>query len=107
MYVRHSDYPLCHHTKTNGLQCKSPALNTSAFCHHHQKVRRTRMSTVSSGPGLSTHVLHPLHNAHSIQQALAMVVSGLVANTIHPKVAGRMLYALQLAASDLRKGSLE
>jgi hypothetical protein len=107
MYVRNSEYPLCRHTKTNGLQCKSPALTTSAFCHHHQKARRTRMATVSSGPGLSTSVLHPLRNARSVQQALGMVVSGLAANTIHPKVAGRMIYALQLAASDLRKGSLE
>jgi hypothetical protein len=107
MHVRKSDYPLCRHTKTNGLQCKSPALTTSAFCHHHQKARRTRMGTISSGPGLSTSVLHPLRNARSIQQALEMVVSGLAANTIHPKVAGRMTFALQIAAANLRKGSLE
>jgi hypothetical protein len=107
MYVRNSKYPLCRQTKTNGLQCKSPALTSSAFCYHHQKSHRTRRSTISPGPGLSTHVLHPLHNADSIRQALAMVLSGLAANRIHPKTAGRMLYALQLAASDLRKGSLE
>jgi hypothetical protein len=107
MRTRHSDYPLCRHTKTNGLQCKSPALTTSAFCYHHQKVRRTRMSTISSGPGLSTHVLHPLRNADSIQQALAMVVSALAANRIHPKPAGRMIYALQLAVTAIRQGSLE
>jgi len=65
------------------------------------------MSTISSGPGLSTHVLHPLRNADSIQQALAMVVSALAAGRIHPKPAGRMIYALQLAASEFRKGSLE
>jgi hypothetical protein len=107
MRSRYSEYPLCRHTKTNGLQCKSPALTTSAFCHHHQKARRTRMSTVSSGPGLSTNVLYPLHNARSIQQALGMVLSGLAANTIHPKVAGRMLFALQTASVEARKGSLE
>jgi hypothetical protein len=107
MHTRHSDYPLCRHTKTNGLQCKSPALTSSAFCHHHQKLRRTRPLTISAGPGLSTHVLHPLHNANSVRQALSMVLSGLAANRIHPKSAGKMLYALQLAASELRKGSLE
>jgi len=107
MRVRNSDYPLCRHTKTDGLQCQSPALTTSAFCYHHQKLRRTRMSTISSGPGLSTRVLHPLRNADSIQQAFAMVFSALAANRIHPKVAGRMLYGLQLAASNLRKASLK
>jgi len=107
MHVHNSNYPLCRHIKTNGLLCQSPALTTSAFCYHHQKLRRTSRSTISSGPGLSTHVLHPLRNAESIGQALAMVLSGLAAKRIHPKTAGRMLYALQLAASDLFKGSLE
>ena len=107
MPVRQSDYPLCRHTKTDGIKCSSPALTTSAFCHHHQKMRRTRARTISSGPGLSTHVLHPLRNADSIQQALAMVVSALAAGRIHPKPAGQMIYALQIAISNLRKGSLE
>ena len=105
MHVRKSEYPLCRHTKANGLQCQSPALSTSAFCHHHQKARRN--SSASAGPGLSTHVLHPLRNAHSIQQALAMVVSGLAANRIHHKAAGKMLYAIQLAATNLSKGPLQ
>jgi hypothetical protein len=107
MHVRKSEYPLCRHTKNNGLQCKSPALTTSAFCYNHQKMRRTRRSTISSGPGLSTNVLHPLRHADSIQQALAMVVSGLAAGRIDRKPAGLMIYALQIAISNLRKGSLE
>jgi hypothetical protein len=107
MHVRHSDYPLCRHTKTNGLQCKSPALTTSAFCYHHQKGRRVRQSIIRFGPGFSTQVTHSLRNADSIQQALAMVVSGIAANRIHPKSAGRMIYALHRASSNLHKGSLK
>jgi hypothetical protein len=102
-----SDYPLCRHTKTNGRRCQSPALTTSAFCHHHQKLRRTRGTTLNSGPGLSTHVLHPLRNADSIQQALAMVIAGLASNRIHPKQAGKMLYALQTASTLLRQAPEE
>ena len=104
MHFHKSDCPQCRHIKTNGLQCKSPALTISAFCYHHQRMRRTRPSTISSGPGLSTNVLHPLHNANSIHQALAMVMSSLASNRIHPKVAGRMLYALQVATTTLDKG---
>ena len=95
MASRISDYPLCGHIKTNGRRCPAPALAISAFCRHHQKLHRTRPSTIDAGPGLSTHVLHPLHNATSIQQAIAMVTGGLAANRIHPKIAGRMLFALQ------------
>jgi hypothetical protein len=102
-----SEYPLCRHTKTNGLRCQSPALTDSAFCYHHQKLRRTRRTTVSSGPGLSTNVLHPLRNANTLLQATNMVLSGIATNQIHPKKAGRMLSALRLAAAELRRTSKE
>ena len=32
-----------------------------------------------------------------------MVISALAANRIHPKIAGRMLYALQMASNNLYK----
>jgi hypothetical protein len=102
--THHSAYPLCRHMKTNGSRCQSPALAVSAFCYHHQKLHRTRPSTISAGPGLSTHVLHPLRQADSIQQAISTVISALAANRIHPKIAGRMLYGLRIASSNLRKG---
>jgi hypothetical protein len=62
------------------------------------------MSTIPAGPGLSTNVLHPLHDAHSIQHAVAMVLTGLAGGRIHPKVAGSMLYGLRIAAANLRRG---
>jgi hypothetical protein len=96
-----SEYALCRHTKTDGRRCQSPALSTSAFCHFHQKLRRTRPSTIGAGPGLSAHALHPLRNARSIQQALSMVFSATWTGQINPKQAGKMLYALQLAAKTL------
>jgi hypothetical protein len=103
MPYRFSGYPLCRHTKTNGRLCKAPALITSAFCRSHQKLHRTRPTTIDAGPGLSTQVLHPLRNAQSIQQALSMVIQGLAANRIHPKVAGRMIHALNIASTALHK----
>jgi hypothetical protein len=105
--MRTSTYPLCRHTKTDGHLCQSPALATSAFCHFHQKLRRTRMSTVGAGPGLSTSVLRPLQDSQSILRALSMVLTGLAANRIHPKIAGKMLYALQTATTNLRKAPEE
>lgn len=103
MSSRFSAYPLCRHTKTDGRLCHSPALIDSAYCHHHRKLHRTRRNAISAGPGLSTSVLHPLRNFHSIQQALAKVCNGLASGTIHPRTAGKMLYALQLASSRANK----
>lgn len=103
--TRISEYPLCRHTKTNGRLCQAPALTTSAYCRRHQKVHGTRPRTIAAGPGLSTHVLYPLRNAESLLQAANMVLSGLAANRIHPKVAGRMLFAIQTASIQLPKSS--
>lgn len=107
MSIRISRFTTCRHTKTDGRRCQSPALATSAFCHFHQKLRRARKSTIAAGPGLSTNVLHPLRNAHSIQQALAMVFNGLSTGQLHPTQAGKMLFALQTAASNLQRTSSE
>ena len=105
MNTRYSEYPLCRHTKTNGRRCQSPALTSSAFCYHHRKLRRTRASFMDFGPDrttLSPRVLNPLDSAHSIQHAFAMVTNGLASGQLHPKQAGRMLYALHLATQNLR-----
>jgi hypothetical protein len=98
MHKRASLYPLCRHLKTNGIVCQSPALRESAFCHHHQKLSR---AVRTPKPHPSTRIVHPLNNAESIQQALAMVFSGLASRRIQPKTAGRMFYALQFASKNL------
>ena len=103
MRARTSEYPICRHTKTNGLVCQSPASGTSAYCHFHKKLGRTRVSSVGSGPALREHVLYPLRDAQSIRQALSMVLSGLTSGRIPTAQAGKMLFALQTASTDLRK----
>lgn len=90
--------PLCRHTKANGRRCHAPALVTSAFCRFHQKTFRARRAP-GPGPGLSTNVLYPLRNAHSVQQALSIVFSGLATGQLHHRQSGKMLYALQLIMS--------
>jgi hypothetical protein len=102
MAKRISAYRLCRHTLANGRLCRSAALGDSAFCHHHRRLHGRGPRTIDAGPGLSTHVLHPLRNAGSIQQALAMVLTALAAGRIDSKRAGRMLYALNIASSQLK-----
>jgi hypothetical protein len=108
MNTRNSLFPLCRHTKTDGRICQSPACGDSPFCYFHKKLHRTRRAP-AIGPGqvLSPHVLHPLCNAHSIQHALAMVLTGLASGQLRPAQAGKMLYALQLARTNLRKSVIK
>jgi hypothetical protein len=103
MRFNRPDVPLCRHTKTDGHLCQSPALRTSAFCHYHQKLRRTRPRTLTAGPGLSPNVLYPLRRAESIHDALSMVFTGLASGKIDPKLGGKMVRALRLASEDLRR----
>ncbi len=97
------NYPLCRHTKTNGRLCNSPALTDSAFCRHHQKLRRTRRTTIDAGPGLSTNVLHPLHDPQSIQLALNLVLKGITTGGLESKAARKMLRVLEMASKQLRQ----
>jgi hypothetical protein len=108
MNKRKSLFPLCRHTMTTGRLCQSPACGDSPFCYFHKKLHRTRRtSTIDAGPTLSPHVLYSLRNARSIQHALSMVLSGLSTGQLRPSRAGKMLFALQMATTDLRKTSMK
>ena len=102
MHVKSSGCPLCHHTKSDGLRCKSPALATSAFCYFHQKHHRARPATISPGP-FGKRCFRPLQDRQTIQRALSRVVQGLASNRISLSRAGKTLYALQLAISEIGK----
>lgn len=103
MKARSSEYPLCRHTKTNGPLCQSPASATSAYCHSHKKLGRTRGSSVGSRLALREHVLYPLRDARSIEQALSMVPAGFMIGRIPTSQNGKMLFALQTASIALGK----
>ena len=80
-------YPICHHVKTNGLRCQSPAQGVSAFCYHHRKLRRPtptrrRPSEISA-----------------IRETMAIVAQESGTGRIEPYDAGIMLRALNYAAN--------
>ena len=100
MHIRNSGCPLCRHTKSDGLRCKSPALATSAFCYHHQKHRSARPATISPGP-FGKRCFRPLQDRQTIQRAISRVVQGIASHRISPSRAGKMIYSLQLAISEL------
>jgi len=101
----------CAAVKTNGCQCNAPALTDHDFCyfHHHQHQRALRQSRLPSlalsGPAQPpplTLALPPLEDADAIQVSISLVAAALAANQIEPRRASILLYALQVASSNIR-----
>jgi hypothetical protein len=104
-----NEVPLCGHVKTNGAQCKSPALRHSYYCYFHERLherhrnyRRTEASKAYLLPGVHIQ-LHALEDAESVQLAISMVVNALATGALEPKRATPLLYGLQLASINLSR----
>ena len=103
-----ASYPVevrrCQHIKTNGTQCGSPALRGEPFCHFHQewRPRQVQVYTVGYNPPAAFH-LPLLEDAGAIQLALTQVTELLLSDAIKPKIASLVLYALQIASSNLKR----
>ena len=96
----------CQHIRTSGTQCGSPALRNKIHCYYHDRWRPTVVNL--SEPGKRAHFTIPiLEDAHSIQFAIPQVMHQLIDKTIDTKTAGLMLYALQIASSNLRQLNAE
>jgi len=121
MFVYPVDIRRCQHIKTNGTQCGSPALRPSGpkrgpqgtplrdgkFCYHHQECRPERV-TVKGGDGKASEILVPVfEDSHAIQTMVRQVVMLMLEDKIDDKKAGRVLYALQIAAANLRRMEAE
>jgi hypothetical protein len=101
------DIRRCQHIKTNGTQCGSPALREGKFCYHHQESRPERV-TVKGADGKASEILVPVfEDAHSIQTMVRQVVMLMLEDKIDDKKAGRVLYALQIAAANLKNMEAE
>ena len=84
--------PRCQHVKTNGGQCKAPALRGKPDCHFHGHLMNT---------GVYDYQLPIPEDAASIQFGLSQVIRALAAKVYDTKTCALMLYALQLAGSNL------
>jgi hypothetical protein len=85
------DAPRCSHIMADGLRCGSPRMKTGALCYAHQ-----RMAQATS---ISLRLNY--EDPNSIQLGLMEVSRALVEREISGKDAGRLLYALQIAAANV------
>ena len=93
---------ICDHLKSDGHRCGAVALRGHDYCRHHvANVRREQPAqtrAVSKAPPLE---LPELDDIPSIQKALTRVMNGILDGRIESKTAGLLLYALQLARTNL------
>jgi hypothetical protein len=93
----------CTHIKVNGTKCGSPALKTGSRCYFHDLATRRIRTGVFQRPAL----LPILEDANAIQIALMDVINDLRQELIEEKVAGKLLYALQIASLNLKQMRLD
>jgi hypothetical protein len=78
-----------------------PPLPVAAFCYFHQKNHYTHHRG-----GRPTQP-RSLENSASIQQELSLIYSGILSGRLSLSKAGKMLFLLQTAATNLRKRSMQ
>ena len=92
-------FPECRHIKTSGGKCGSPALRGQPFCYLHSRLRERTARPPRPFEALE---LPPLEDRGAIQLAISEIVTALANYTIHPKRAGVLLYALQIASHNAK-----
>ena len=97
--------PECHHIKTSGGKCGSPALRGQLYCYFHSAPPcETRTSQPHAG--LAAYLPKEIGNLEdrgAIQLAVTKVAKAVAENRIEPRRAGLILYALQIASGNAKK----
>src|SRR6266853_5838002 len=103
-----SEAPRCRHIKVNGTQCGSPAVRSKSFCYYHQQHRPILAECYSDIEYATGEILLPVfEDAHSVQSVIRQVMQMLLQKRIERITASLLLYALQIASSNLKRMDLE
>ena len=109
-------YDRCRHIRVDGARCRAMAINGKTFCYFHLHHRRRKPApppkptAVDYGaipvnaPAAQTALdldLPLLEDRYAIQIGITQIARALTANEIDAKRAGLLLYALQIASSNL------
>src|SRR6266436_1100358 len=98
----------CQHIKVSGTQCGSPALRSKKFCFYNQQDRPIAIECYYNGGYATCEITLPFfEDAHSIQAVIRQVVQMVLQKRLERKTASLLLYALQIASSNLKRMELE
>jgi len=104
----YKNVPRCRQIKINGIQCGSPALKGADFCFFHNRWHLAHPAhTESEKLGGALPSLPPLEDANAVQFAVMQIANLILHNQIDGKTASRLLYALQIASTDLKQTAFE
>jgi hypothetical protein len=98
------------HFMVDGAQCGSPAMRRNRFCYHHKRQREQLLALNAERARNSRHppfMLPLLEDVSSIQVSLTQIMRLLAAGQIERERASLMLYALQIATTNLQHATLE
>jgi hypothetical protein len=90
----------CTHLKADGTICRAVPMKNKTRCYFHNQTH-TRQRQLRHN---RTVVMPVIEDAPSIQLALMDVINRLAQGSIETRNAGLILYALQIASSNLRTG---
>ena len=99
--------PRCRHIKVSGAQCGSPALRSKSFCFYHQERPLMVPCYYDRDYPLGEINLPLFEDAHSVQSVIRQVVQMVMQKRLERETAGLLLYALQIASSNLKRMDLE
>src|SRR5258708_26205866 len=86
----------------------SPALRSKNFCFYHEQDRPWPVECYSDGEYATGEITLPFfEDAHSVQTVIRQVVQMVLQKRLERKTAGLLLYALQIASSNLKPIALE
>jgi len=99
---------LCQHIKMNGDRCGAPALRDQKLCRFHNFCGSVQVDvSTSAAEPAAPFFLPALEDAASIQLAITQVCEHLLHRRLDAKKAGILLYAMQVASSNLGRLSQE
>ena len=96
----------CGYVLANGEVCEGPALRDSNLCYWHHKARYRRLhhgrKAGSLKKSVKTGIVLPLlEDGNAIQIGLQEIMHALLDGRLDSKRAGLLLYALQVATTNL------
>ena len=98
----------CRHIKISGIQCDSPALRKKDFCFYHHPDRPEMIECYELDKYSTGEITLPyFEDAHSIQTVIRTVMQMVMQKRLEKQTASILLYALQIASSNLKRMELE
>jgi len=92
----------CKHILDRGRFCRAPAMNKRDYCHAHLRLRQCRWRMARAGRRLACLKRPPLVDMQAVRTTTVRVRAALAGGHIDPESARLMLWAMQLAATNLR-----